>query len=153
MRENGFSPFAIKQYTINGRHFLRHISGRGTCIDRVQLDDVAAYLRLRRLQYRRRNGHLPEDDTDWRSRYTSSIYMILRLAQGEWPPPTALESRVESFKQSLQKERLCAGTVRQYLEQARLFLAHLEKQELPIEHVRSGRLGRSGEDFDGSFGS
>jgi len=135
MRENGFSRFAIKQYTINGRHFLRHISRRGTRIDRVQPDDVAAYLRLRRLQYQRRKGHLPEDDTDWRSRYTASIHMLLRLAQGVWPPPTALESRVASFRQTLQKERLRPGSVRQYVEQARLFLTHLERQELGIEHV------------------
>ena len=136
MRENGFSRFAIKQYTINGRHFLRHISGRGTRIDRVQPDDVAAYLRVRRGEYQRRKGHLPEDDTDWRSRYTASIHMLLRLAQGVWPPPTALESRVQSFKQTLQKERLSPGTVRQYLEQARLFLTYLELQELQIEHVK-----------------
>jgi site-specific recombinase XerD len=132
MRENGLSRFAIKQYTINGRHFLRHISRRGARIDRIQPDDVAAYLRLRRREYQRRRGHMPEDDTDWRSRYTASIHMLLRLAQGVWPPPTALESCVASFKEMLQKEHLRPGTVRQYVEQARLFLAYLERQGLRI---------------------
>jgi site-specific recombinase XerD len=135
MRDNGFSRFAIKQYTINGRHFLRHISGRKIHIDSVQPADVAAYLRLRRRQYQRRKGYLSGDDTDWRSRYTASIHMLLRLAQGVWPPPTALESRVASFKETLQKEHLRPGTVRQYVEQARLFLAHLERQRLQIECV------------------
>ena len=140
MRENGLSRFAIKQYTINGRHFLRHISRRGARIDRIQPDDVAAYLRLRRREYQRRRGHMPEDDTDWRSRYTASIHMLLRLAQGVWPPPTALESCVASFKEMLQKEHLRPGTVRQYVEQARLFLAYLERQGLRIGDAKPKHL-------------
>ena len=136
MRENGFSRFAIKHYTINGRHFLRHITGREIRIESVRPDDVTAYLCLRRREYQRRNGHLPDDDTDWRSRYTSSIYLLLRLVQGVWPLPTALESRVQSFKRALQKERLRPGTVRQYLEQARLFLAFLGRQGLRPEHAK-----------------
>jgi hypothetical protein len=97
-----------------------------------EIQQSGPYLRLRRREYQRRKGHLPEDDTDWRSRYTASIHLLLQLAQGVWPPPTALESRVASFKEMLQKEHLRPGTVRQYVEQARLFLAYLERQELRI---------------------
>jgi len=61
--------------------------------------------------------------------------MLLRLAQGAWPPPNALESQVKAFKQTLQQERLRPGTIRQYLDQARLFLVHLERQQLPLENV------------------
>jgi len=136
MRENDFSRFAIKHYTITGRHFLRHITERGIRIEAVQPDDAVTYLRHRRQQYRRRNGRFPADETDWRSHYTSPIYTLLRLAQGAWPPPTVLESRVESFKHNLKQEHFRPGTVRQYLEQARLFLAYLERQEVGIEHAK-----------------
>jgi hypothetical protein len=39
-------------------------------------------------------------------RVTASIHMLLRLAQGAWPPPTALESCLRAFKERLQREQL-----------------------------------------------
>jgi hypothetical protein len=135
MRQRDFSRFAIKQYTVNGRHFLRHMAERGIRIDSVQPGEVAAYLRHRRREYRRHLGHFPIDETDWRSRYTSTINMLLRLAQGTWPPPTALESRVELFKKGLEQERFHPSTVRQYIEHARLFLVYLERREVSLEHA------------------
>jgi site-specific recombinase XerD len=61
--------------------------------------------------------------------------MLLRLAQGTWPPLTALESRVHAFKQTLDQERLRPDTIRQYLEQARLFLAYLDRQQVLLERA------------------
>lgn len=61
--------------------------------------------------------------------------MLLRLAQGTWPPLTSLESRVQAFKETLEQEQLRPDTIRQYLEQARLFLAYLERQHLSLERA------------------
>jgi site-specific recombinase XerD len=61
--------------------------------------------------------------------------MLLRLAQGEWPPLTSLESRIRAFKETLQQEQLRPDTIRQYLEQARLFLEYLGRQQLLLERV------------------
>ena len=135
MRQSDFSRWAIKQYTGNGRHFLSHIGSHGIRLDIVRPDDVEAYLRVQRERYGRRHGHAPLDETDWRSRYTASAHMLLRLAQGTWPPTTALESCVQVFKERLQQEQLRPGTVRQYLEQARLFLAYLDRQRVRLEHA------------------
>jgi hypothetical protein len=66
--------------------------------------------------------------------------MLLRLAQGAWPPLTSLESRVQTFKETLQGERLRPDTIRQYLEQARLFLAYLDRQQLLLERVTPQNL-------------
>jgi hypothetical protein len=66
--------------------------------------------------------------------------MLLRLAQGAWPPLTALESRVQAFKETLQQEQLRPETVRQYLEQARLFLAYVDGRHLSLEHVTPRNL-------------
>jgi hypothetical protein len=61
--------------------------------------------------------------------------MLLRLAQGAWPPLTSLESRIRAFKDTLQQEQLRPDTIRQYLEQARLFLEYLGRQQLLLERV------------------
>lgn len=66
--------------------------------------------------------------------------MLLRLAQGTWPPLTSLESRVQAFKATLQAEQLRPDTIRQYLEQARLFLAYLERQQVALEHATPQHL-------------
>ena len=61
--------------------------------------------------------------------------MLLRLAQGTWPPLSSLEARVQSFKETLQLEQLRPDSIRQYLEQARLFLAYLERQQVVLERA------------------
>src|SRR6202022_181865 len=104
MRQSDFSRWAIKQYTAVGRHFLKHIVSRGIHLDAVSPEDVEVYLRAQRRRYRRTHGHAPVDDTEWRSRYTSSVHTMLRLAQGTWPPLTSLESCVRAFKEKLQHE-------------------------------------------------
>ena len=140
MRQSDFSRWAIKQYTTEGRHFLDHIMSRSISLESVQPDDVEAYLCTRRQRYRRYHGHTPTDDTEWRSRYTPSIHMLLRLAQRRWPPLTSLEACVQAFKEKLQHEQLRPDTVRQYLEQARLFLSYLDRQEVPLERATPQHL-------------
>jgi len=66
--------------------------------------------------------------------------MLLRLAQGAWPPLTALESRVQAFKETLQQEQLRPDTIRQYLEQARLFLSYLDRQQVLLERATPQNL-------------
>ena len=135
MRQSDFSHWAIKQYTVYGRRFLNHIEGHGIRLEEARPDDIDAYLRVQRQRYRRRQGHAPVDETDWRSRYTASIHILLRLAQGAWPPQSPTESCIRVFKEKLQREQLRPGTVRQYLEQARLFLAYLDRQRVRLEHA------------------
>jgi hypothetical protein len=57
--------------------------------------------------------------------------MLLRLAQGTWPPESSsLEMCIRALKESLQRERLGAGTVDQYEQHARRFLAHLDRRQI-----------------------
>ena len=135
MRQSDFSRWAVKQYTSNGRHFLNHIEGRSICLKAVCPSDVDDYLRTQRRRYRQRNGHPPADEAEWRSRHTAGVHILLRLAQGTWPPLTSSESRVQAFKETLEQEQLRPDTIRQYLEQARLFLAYLERQHLLLERA------------------
>jgi site-specific recombinase XerD len=61
--------------------------------------------------------------------------MLLRLAQGVWPPLTPLDSCVQAFKKTLQQEQLRPESVRRYVDQARLFLAYLKQRRLLLERV------------------
>jgi site-specific recombinase XerD len=61
--------------------------------------------------------------------------MLLRLAQGMWPPESSRESYIQALKESLQRERLGVGTAEQYLQHARQFLAHLDRQQIPLERA------------------
>jgi integrase/recombinase XerD len=140
MQQSDFSRRAIRQYTTVGRHFLKYIVSRGTRLDAVSPEDVEAYLRAQRRRYRRSHGHAPLDDAEWRSRYTASVHTLLRLAQGTWPPLTSLESSVQAFKEKLQHEQLRPDTVRQYLEQARLFLSYLDQQQIRLERATPQNL-------------
>jgi hypothetical protein len=135
MRQSDFSRWAIKQYTVYGRRFLNHMASYGIRLEAARPDHIDAYLRVQRQRYRRQHGHAPADDTDWRSRYTASIHMLLRLAQGAWPPRTPTEFCIQVFKEKLQREQLRPGTVRQYLEQARIFLAYLDRQRVRLKHA------------------
>ena len=70
-----------------------------------------------------------------RSGYTAPIHMLLRLAQGTWPPESSLEMCIRALKESFQRERLGAGTVEQYVQHARQFLAHLDRRQIPLERA------------------
>jgi len=66
--------------------------------------------------------------------------MLLRLAQGAWPPLTSLEARIQAFKETLQQDQLRPDSIRQYLEQARLFLSYLDRQQVPLERATPQEL-------------
>jgi hypothetical protein len=66
--------------------------------------------------------------------------MLLRLAQGMWPPESSQESCVQALKENLQREQLGVGTVGQYLQHARQFLAYLDRQQIPIERALQGNI-------------
>jgi site-specific recombinase XerD len=61
--------------------------------------------------------------------------MLLRLAQGMWPPESSQESCIQALKENLQREQLGVGTVGQYLQHARQFLAYLDRQQIPVERA------------------
>lgn len=67
------------------RHFLASIQKQNVEIGKVRPADVERYLQQARQKYCRRHGH-PPDYKGWRGVHSSSIHMLLRLAQGQWPP-------------------------------------------------------------------
>lgn len=132
MRQRDLSPPVIARYTNKARDFLDYISERGMDLEAVHPDDVESYLHARRQQYRRRYGHSPVSDVDWRARYTAPVRILLRLVRGSWPP---VASCLEALKARLEREQLGGETISLYLYHARQFLAYLEHQQIPLECV------------------
>ena len=65
--------------------FLASIEKQHVEIGAVGPTNVERYLEHAQRGYRQRHGH-PPDYRGWRPVQTSSIHMLLRLVQGQWPP-------------------------------------------------------------------
>jgi len=80
--EYGYGVGARFNYPHVARPFLRHLAKRKQAIESVTAADVARYLDSLKLKRYRR----PFPDHS-RRMHRASIHMLLRLVQGEWPPP------------------------------------------------------------------
>lgn len=132
LRQRDLSPPVIARYTNKARDFLDYISERGIDLKAVHPDDVESYLHARRQQYRRRHGHSPVSDVDWRGEYTAPVRILLRLVHGSWPPAAPC---LDALKARLEREQLGGETISLYLYHARQFLAYLDRQQIPLARV------------------
>ena len=82
------------------RHFLVQIGARCVDIDAAQPANVELYLQQALRRYCRRHGRAPSYKS-WRCLQTDGIYMLLRLAQGRWPPVAAAIQPAEEFRREL----------------------------------------------------
>jgi len=82
------------------RHFLGHIGAKCVDIDAVQPADVELYLQQALRRYRRRHGRAPGYKS-WGRLQTDGIQMLLRLAQGRWPPMAVAIQPAEIFRREL----------------------------------------------------
>jgi len=93
----------------------------------VQPDCVAPSLRLELNRYRRQHGRDPGTMNDWRWHLLSPIHKLLALAQGTWPPPSAVETRVRWFAGELKAAAHSRSTISTYVRISRDFLNHLHR--------------------------
>jgi integrase/recombinase XerD len=82
------------------RHFLGHIGAKCVDIGAAQPADVELYLQQALRRYRRRHGRAPGYKS-WRRLQTDGIHMLLRLAQGRWPPVAVAIQPAEKFRREL----------------------------------------------------
>jgi integrase/recombinase XerD len=90
LAEERYAAGTSRQCLAVARHFLRCLDEQHVDISEALPANVEWYLQRARRKYRRRHGHTP-DCKGWRSLHSNGIHMLLRLAQGQWPPvPTAV---------------------------------------------------------------
>ncbi len=80
-----YSPVVVGNYCAYARRFLDHLARRNILVADVSEVQVAQYLRDAIALFRKRHGRPP--GPYWHSIPRSGIHMLLlRLAQGQWPP-------------------------------------------------------------------
>ena len=135
LQEDGLTPWSIRRYLQVARHFLLYLQGRKRTIRAVTPSDLQLYLRGQWCRFKRDCGRPPRDPTSWRTKYTGVIHRLLRLAQGEWPPPSQDESLLSEFTDHLAARGLSADMVRSYRLHAGFFLEYLSNRRLQVEKV------------------
>lgn len=95
-----YATSTASRYLTAARHFLAHIGARHVDIDTAQPAHVELYLQRALRKYRRRHSRAP-GYRSWRRLQTDGIRMLLRLAQGQWPPVAAAIKPTEEFRREV----------------------------------------------------
>lgn len=131
-----YSRFALKQYRIAARDFLRFLEARGVDPAAARPSHVRSYLKVQLVRRRRRLQREPHDQVDWRSHHTAPIHLFLRMAQGAWPPPSVNGARLASFRTCLRRKHFTPHAVSAYCVVAHRFLKFLVRRAVAVERVQ-----------------
>lgn len=134
LQQEQYRPKVVRRWTAVAGRFLTYLGKRGTRVEEAQAADLAGYLQGERQRYHRRHHHRPASVTGWRHTHTGGVHMLLRLAQGQWPPPLAPSTARDRVHATLTHEYatwmqdrrgLAAETRADRCAEARRFLAWL----------------------------
>jgi len=130
----GYSYRTRWTYLAEAKRFLDYVAERHRPVREVTLQDISSYMRRELRRYCKRHGHAPRSEQDWRTVRTSPIHMLLRQAQGQWPPTPVLSMPLAAFHWGICREYaswlagvhgLATGTISSRHEEARRFMAWL----------------------------
>ena len=116
------------------RRFLHYLGKQGVDVVAAATAHEKAFLIHRLKAYRKRHGREPNDLSGWRWGQTSGIHMVMRVAQGLWPPVTIPSSPEDAFRLNLcdayarwlsDTRGLAATTIPNRRAEARRFLESL----------------------------
>ena len=105
-REN-YSQKAAQQSRMINKEFLSYLSKRHIAVEVVKPTDITRYLKhaLRRFRDRHQREpqslNVPRSLQWWRYSHTTSIYRLLRLVHGHWPPPPLSQTPAEIFQREV----------------------------------------------------
>jgi integrase/recombinase XerD len=105
LRDQGYGSVARRNYPRVASRFLEYLYHHARTVETALPADVEDFLRRERRVYRKRHGRAPPSNPQWRRGRTAPLRLILRLAQGKWPPePTSKqEAPRELFHRKLLK--------------------------------------------------
>src|SRR5215831_1858607 len=72
----------------------------------------------------------------------SPIQALLRLAQGQWPPASVIDSQLDGFRIALNEARRTRRTIWNYINIARRFLLYLNEQSISVEVASQEHVAR-----------
>ena len=132
LSEDELTPKAVRRQLRVARHFLHHFQKRKRGIQSIKPSDLQRYLYRLWRRYRRRHSPPAAYAMVWRSHYTGALHRLLRLAQGQWPPPSPDDPIMEAFASDLGRRGLHLPAIRRYRFHARFFLEFLHDHKLEI---------------------
>jgi integrase/recombinase XerD len=139
LKQQRYSPKTIRPYMAASRRFIKYLVQHQSALEAVQPEVLAEHLRAGIEGFRQRYGHPPEDVRLYRHSLLRGIPLLLRLAQGDWPPKTFPSSPGEIFHHELytgyaqwlvEIRGLAAATVARHSARAKQFLSWLEQRRV-----------------------
>jgi hypothetical protein len=101
LQKERYSPARVRHYVAVNRWFLTYLKKQHIEIGQANPLDVCSYLKAASRSYRQRYGRSPANQGGWRRSHTSGIHLLLRIAQGRWPPDPVPTSPCENFHRQL----------------------------------------------------
>ena len=101
LRAEEYSLSTTRRSMTAARQFLHYLRTQGIDLAGATSAHEEAFLAHKLNTRRRRAGHEPSDLSGWRCGYTSGLHILMRLAQGKWPPRTEPKSPEEAFRKGL----------------------------------------------------
>jgi integrase/recombinase XerD len=132
-----YSLSSINTRMTAARQFLQYLGRQGIDLACATSAHEEAFLTHKLNSRRKRDGHEPSDLSAWRCSYTSGLHMLMRLAQGKWPPVKEPTSPEEAFRQAFcdayaqwlsDVRGLAANTTRTRRAEAQRFLESLDEK-------------------------
>jgi site-specific recombinase XerD len=96
-----YSLSATKKRMAAARGFLLYLTKQRVDVADANAAHEQAFLTHKLNFYRKRHGRGPSDLSSWRWGYSSGVHIVMRLAQGQWPPVTVPASPEEAFRRHL----------------------------------------------------
>ncbi len=86
LRDQGYSSVVRRNYLPIARRFLTYLDDHNGAIETALPADLEGFLRKEWRVYRKRHGRAPPSSANWRRQRLAPPQLILRIAQGQWPP-------------------------------------------------------------------
>jgi len=128
------------RYVFAASRFLDFVQAQRISVEAVEPSHVEAYRRIKLAEYRQRHGRAPADLSRWGWSVTSPIHRMLRLVNGQWPPPKPPHPLLEQLRATLLPMRYRSSSWAGIEHVACHFLDHLRDLGLPAERVQPAHV-------------
>lgn len=138
--ELSMSERTVDLYEPRMRVFLNYVAARKVSVEIATEADLKKYIDWQQRRYRRRHGRAPKHLLSWRCHHVVPIRHLLRVAQGEWPPPGRGRELLRRFKEHLAERGRQMRP--EYRRPARLFAAFLDEHRLDASKVQPSDVAK-----------
>lgn len=101
LKAHVYSLSATRKRLAAARQFLLYLEKQCIDVTLATASEEQAFLDHKLASHRKRHRHQPRDLNGWRWGFTSGIHMVMRLAQGQWPPMPEPNSPQDVFRRDL----------------------------------------------------